>query len=226
MPILKLTVLMVPAFLMAAAAHGSSASDYTLDADASELVVRLSKAGIGAALAHDHVIEATDVQGSVTWDPGSPGDASVSVGADARSLVADPERLREKHGLETSLPDDKRAEVQSTMESEEQMDVQRYPEMSFQSTRVTPGGDGFIEIVGDLTLHGRTREVSFRTTPRVEGNVLRADAEIDFLQTDFGIEPYSSFLGAVKNKDQATMVIHLVATRAPDEPAATGADAP
>lgn len=223
----NLIVLMLPLFVMLTPARGSSAGEYVLDADASEFVVRLYKAGIGAALAHNHVIEATDVQGAVTWDPQAPADASVSVQADARSLVADADPLREKYDLEKTLADDKRSKVQSTMESDEQMDVERYPEMSFESTRVTPVEDGSVEITGDLTLHGQTRQVSFRTTPEVEGETLRADAEIELLQSDFGIEPYSSFLGAVKNEDRAKMVIHLIATRShEDTPETTKGEVP
>lgn len=39
-------------------------------------------------------------------------------------------------------------------------EVARYPEITFKSRRVTPTGTDSAEIVGDLTMHGVTREIT------------------------------------------------------------------
>ena len=43
---------------------------------------------------------------------------------------------------------------------EELFDVARYPEITFKSRRVTHTGTDSAEIVGDLTMHGVTREIT------------------------------------------------------------------
>ncbi len=186
--------------------------EFEIDPQRSTFAVRLQKAGIGAAFAHNHVIHATELEGSVTWSPEQPSASSVTVNVNARSLVADNPDMRARYDLAKKLDADIRREIQSTMESESQLDVEQYPGMSFESHSTRAAGDGSIEITGVLDLHGQEQTVSFTTTPEVEHGVLRADAEIVFKQTDFGIEPYSGALGTVRNKDQATLMVQLVAT--------------
>ncbi len=41
-------------------------------------------------------------------------------------------------------------------------DVERYPEIRFESREITPKGDETFEITGDLTMHGVTRELTLR----------------------------------------------------------------
>jgi polyisoprenoid-binding protein YceI len=204
-----------------------AAAEYTVDSERSELVVRLFKAGMASGLAHDHVIRATSFSGAVHWDPAQQAAASVEVSADAGSLVVDEPDARARHGLEGELDEDDRGKVQRTMESAKQLDVQAHPEMAFRSRSVRATGDNEVEITGDLTLHGTTRSVRFTTAPTVDGDVLAATAELDFLQSDFGIKPYSAMLGAVKNQDGAKLVVRLVAVRAPsDDVAASGPVSP
>ena len=41
-------------------------------------------------------------------------------------------------------------------------DVDRYPEIGFRSTAITPTGDDTFEITGDLTMHGVTGELTLQ----------------------------------------------------------------
>ena len=43
-----------------------------------------------------------------------------------------------------------------------------------------------------------------------EANRLTIAGRVRFKQSDFGIEPYSAMLGAVRNKDGVELVINLV----------------
>ncbi|HSN55673.1 MAG TPA: YceI family protein [Candidatus Sulfomarinibacteraceae bacterium] len=198
-----------------AGSRPAAAVEYRVDPETSELVVRLFKGGIASAFAHDHVIEATSFSGSVIWDPARPGEARVRLTVDARELVADRAAQRAEHGLDKKLSDDDRAEIQSTMESDEQLDVQAHPEMSFTSTSVRVAEGGGVEVSGDLRLHGTTHVVTFTSTPRVDNGTFAADAEIPFRQSDYGIEPYRAMLGAIRNKDEARLIVHLVAVEQP-----------
>ena len=50
--------------------------------------------------------------------------------------------------------------------------VSKYPTLSFKSKRVLPGTDGHFQLVGDLTMHGVTKEVTLdveRTIGSIRG---------------------------------------------------------
>ena len=57
------------------------------------------------------------------------------------------------------------------------LDVARYPEIRFVSTRFVPTGEGIGWLFGDLTIHGITRPVSLFVTPGgATGDLQREDA--------------------------------------------------
>jgi polyisoprenoid-binding protein YceI len=41
------------------------------------------------------------------------------------------------------------------------LDVEKFPTLSFKSTRITRAGDAELAVAGDLTIHGITRNVVF-----------------------------------------------------------------
>jgi len=47
------------------------------------------------------------------------------------------------------------------LKSADFFDVEKYPKLTFKSTRFAGKGDGEVEVVGDLTIHGVTRSVIF-----------------------------------------------------------------
>ncbi len=47
------------------------------------------------------------------------------------------------------------------LKSADFLDVEKFPTLTFASTRVTRTGEGEVEVEGDLTIHGVTRKVEF-----------------------------------------------------------------
>lgn len=84
----------------------------------------------------------TDVTGLLTLDPRGLEHSHVEVVAQAESLTTRNED-RDEH-----------------LRSHEFFDVQRYPEVTFRSTRIKQAGDWSFLVVGDLTMHGITQEVA------------------------------------------------------------------
>jgi polyisoprenoid-binding protein YceI len=73
-------------------------------------------------------------------------------------------------------------------------DVEKYPDIIFRSKRIVAKGDGDFQVLGDLTIHGVTRETTFAVegpTPVVKdpwGNLrigITANAKIN--RKDFGL---------------------------------------
>jgi len=84
----------------------------------------------------------TKVSGSAKYDPADPSKTSLDATIDATSV-------------------DTRVEMRDNdLRSPNFLEVQKYPTITFHSKRVKGAGAGKLQIVGDLTIHGVTKEVT------------------------------------------------------------------
>ena len=82
------------------------------------------------------------VTGSAKYDPSDPTKGSTDVSIDATSV-------------------DTRVEMRDNdLRSPNFLDVQKYPTITFHSKQTKSAGSGKLQIVGDLTIHGVTKEVT------------------------------------------------------------------
>jgi polyisoprenoid-binding protein YceI len=176
-----------------------------LDA-ASTLIVQTWKDGAAARLAHDHAIIATAFSGELHHDPAAPSQSRIVVEVDARRLVVDDDRARQRVGLEPGVPQKDRDAVTASMMGPEQLDVQRYPRIRFESTKVAPQSDGTLLVEGRFTLHGQTLTVEVLADGSVRGR-----GTLALRVSDYGIAPYEAFFGAVKVKDEVKLHLDLIA---------------
>lgn len=209
----RILIAAIPVALLCSSVASAGAWTFEVNPPESSLVLRIFKAGIAKRLAHDHVIRATELSGTVEMEPERPSDGSIVVTVDATSLKADEADLRERFELKT-MKDESRREIQQTMEGEGQLHVARFPEIRFESSRIEPMGDDRYRVSGELTLHGTTRPVTFEARARIdeEAGTLRGETSFRFLQSDYGIEPYRAAFGAVQNRDEVELRVDLVAT--------------
>src|SRR3984893_1752457 len=102
------------------------AQSKAIDVNKSSMKIRVFKSGAFSAFAHDHEIEAPIAEGKID----SSGNPSVQLRVESGKMrVLDPE-----------IAADKRAEIQHTMQSDAVLDVEKFPEISYQSTAVTSRG--------------------------------------------------------------------------------------
>lgn len=182
---------------------------FVLDAKKTQLVIQVFKDGAAAAFAHDHTVHATELSGEVVADPAHPEKSRVSVTVQTKSLVNDDPQVRRQFGLDPAVPEKDRRAVEESMKGRDQLDVGRYPTISFVSTAVEKAGDN-IQLTGDFTLHGVTRPIKLPIQVTLDGDSLVGEGKVRLKQSDWGITPYSAFLGAVKNKDEIVLNVHLV----------------
>jgi polyisoprenoid-binding protein YceI len=162
-----------------------------IDVDKSTLTVRVFKTGAFSAFAHNHEIQAPIAEGKID----SSGN-SVQLRVDSRKMrVLDPE-----------ISADKRAEIQHTMQSAAVLDVEKFPEISYQSTAVTGRGEGHWEVHGDLSLHGEKQPVVVAVS--LQDGHYRGSAA--FKQSSFGMTPISIAGGTVKVKDEVKIEFDIV----------------
>jgi polyisoprenoid-binding protein YceI len=193
--------------------QSSNAAQYIIDPARGQLIVQLFKTGVGAVFAHDHVVRATRYSGQIQLDPTVPTAAQISVEVDATALVVDEPGTRQKYNLPPGLSDESRQEIQQTLESEDQLYVQRYPTIRFRSTHITLERKGQYTVTGDLELRGVTQSISLSLQAELRGEELHGKGSGRFLQSSFGYQPYRAFWGAVKNQDEVVLRIDIVAIR-------------
>jgi polyisoprenoid-binding protein YceI len=109
--------------------------------------------------------------------------------------------------LDPEISADKRAEIQHTMQSAAVLDVEKFPEISYQSTTVASRGENHWEVRGDLTLHGKKEPVVVDVT--LKDGHYRGSASLK--QTTFGITPIRIAGGTVKVKDEVKIEFDIVA---------------
>lgn len=86
----------------------------------------------------------TGVEGMLTLDENDIAGSRVQATIDA-STINTREARRDAH-----------------LKSEEFFDVKQFPTLTFRSTKVKRAGDDELEVTGDLTIHGVTRQVTFQ----------------------------------------------------------------
>lgn len=184
---------------------------YSINKKDSELIVRLFKEGIASAFAHNHVVRAGDFSGWVVFKKDCPELFKMEVEVPSASLIADHQKEREKYNLR-DLNEDDRKEINESMKGSEQMHVKKYPIIRFRSSNLEKTGTDSYTITGDFTLHGTTKKIKVPADITIDKNVINISGEFRFLQSDYGIEPYSAGWGTIKNKDEVVLLFDLYAT--------------
>jgi polyisoprenoid-binding protein YceI len=200
---------LVPALVLGSAG-GALAATLRIDPARSRLVAQVFKEGLGSGFAHDHVIRATQVTGTVEYDAAAPDRTAITVEVPAASLRADEPALRQEFGLTSALSTSDRADVEKAMRAPDQLDVSRFPTIRFVSTRVGRQPDGRLLVTGTLTIRGVSREVTFPAeVTSGEAGAVRGRATLTLRQSSFGYQPYRAALGTVRNKDELTLLLDL-----------------
>jgi hypothetical protein len=172
------------ALLLGSAVTGPAADRRSIAIGQSHVLIRVYKAGLFSAFAHNHQIEAPIAAGSVELS--EPRSVSLRFESD-RLKVLDPE-----------VSPATRADIQRTMLGPKVLDAVRYAEIRFQSRRVEETGADRWRVEGELTLHGKTRPVTMEVVEA--GGVYRGAAKLR--QSDFGIQPIRIAGGTVRVKDE------------------------
>ncbi len=188
------------------------ADAFAVDSKNSELVVKTQKEGFASALAHNHVVQATQLSGELIWDAAAVEATRVSVTVQVASLVADQLELRKKHGQTTELSESDRKKVTEAMLGDDQLEAKKFPLITFVSTSALKDPKGVV-MVGKFTLHGVTREVKVPARIEMKHGAVVGDAAFRLRVSDYKIQPFSTALGSIRNADEVELVLHLVGTK-------------
>ncbi|MFQ5793063.1 MAG: YceI family protein [Acidobacteriota bacterium] len=187
-------------------AFAQESRHFIIQPENSTFTIKVGRGGFLKVFGHDHVVEVRRFGGEVNWRPEAPESSDVLVDIESASLtVADPDvKVRE------------RAEIQSEMESKV-LEVERYPEIRFMSTRLEldEGRKGELvgRVKGELTLHGVTLDIEIPVRLVVSETELRAWGRFKLKGSRFGIRQIRAAGGTVKTKDELELSFDLVGER-------------
>ena len=174
------------------------------------LFVQVYKAPtLAADLSHDHAIQAVGWSGKAKWDPEDYSTCDISISVPVNNLQVDNSDIRELAGIKGTLSESMRKDVKKHMLSAVQLDADKYPMITFQSTGCD-GSGATMTLHGNFTMHGVTNTISVPITVS-DTDGLSFKGSFPVKSTDYGIEPYSAMFGAVGNKDEMKITFDLVA---------------
>src|SRR5580700_10042231 len=141
----------------------------------------------------------TKVSGSVVYDPANLSKSSIQATIDTASV-------------------DTRVDMRDNdLRSPRFLDAQKFPTITFQSKKVEAAGAGKLKVIGDLTIHGVTKEAVLDVdgpTPAIKDPLgkdrlrMGASATTKISRNDFGITVLPGAIG-----DEITITLDLEMTK-------------
>ena len=184
-------------------ASAAEAEHLKIDAAQSNFSVHVGRSGFLKMFGHDHNIAIKEFGGTAQFTPGAIEPATLEMTVKANSLA-----------VTDNVSASDKAKIEQTMK-DSVLEVAKYPNIVFKSRKITvakaDNGHGTAHIVGDLTLHGVTKPLSFDGALEIGEHRLRASGAFFLKQSDFGIKPTSVAGGTVKVKDQLKFSFDIVA---------------
>jgi polyisoprenoid-binding protein YceI len=139
---------------------------------------------------------------------GSFGDFSGQV-----DYTGNPETSRVNITMKTDSLTTDTPDLTKHLKTADFFDVAKYPEATFVSTAIKPGGENGAThtVTGNLTLHGATKAITFPATINVTPEAATVESSFSINRKDFGI----NYAGARDNliRDDVVLTLHVRATK-------------
>jgi polyisoprenoid-binding protein YceI len=178
---------------------------YVIDARLSRFTVQAFAGGLLSALAHSPRFAIRELSAEAWLCPEDLSWASLRMEIRADSIK-----------LLDEVSDKDRREIERVMR-EEALETAAYPTIVFQSAGVAAtridDGQYNLDLKGDLSLHGVTRDVTIPGHLAFIGDTMRAFGEFPLAQTDYKIKLVTVAGGVIKVKDELKFAFDLVARK-------------
>jgi polyisoprenoid-binding protein YceI len=169
------------------------------------LFLQTARDGLAAQAGHDLTIEVTRWSADLeVADDLTP--VGLTVRADLNSLA-----VREGTGGVKPLTDRDRREIAVT--ARKLLGTDRHPEATFTASGFEPDGTGGGTVRGTLSIKGTTRPLALAVS-KTGASAYHATGSVR--QTEFGIKPYTAFLGVLKVSDRVGVAVDVELPEADD----------
>lgn len=176
-------------------------TQYSLDKRRSRFTVKVRASGVLSGLGHNPTVAIRDFSGHLEFDAAKPEASSFEMTIKAASLeVTDDIKKKDKKEIEQQMHDDV-------------LEVGTHPEITFKSSEVSAeeAGDNTyrLQITGDLSLHGVTKQQRIDANAKVRDDEMALVGDFKLNQSDFKIKRVSALAGALKVKDELQFSFEL-----------------
>ena len=170
-------------------------SSWSLTPADGELRILTGVAGRAAKMGHRLTIAMQSWQAEVRWAGGKPTGVELTIEVDSLEVLSG------KGGL-TPLTGRAKGVVRSN--ALKLLDVKKFPQIRFSADDVAQTADGY-RLTGTVDIHGTSRPQSVDVTVDDRGDAVTLPALAKVTQSEFGVKPYSLFMGSLKVADEVTI---------------------
>jgi polyisoprenoid-binding protein YceI len=195
-----------PATDSAGPRDAKAASRYAIEAGRSTFNVQAFSTGLLSVLGHNPKIAVRDIQGEVQFTVAEAAIEAPQVHVKMRASSLE---------VIDDISDKDRREIHRQM-YDEVLEVERFPEIAYDCSRVTVDGSGAsfsATLNGELSLHGETHPLDVSARVSITGDILKASGQFSVSQKEFGIAPVTVAGGAIKLKDEIKCTFNIVARK-------------
>ena len=186
-----------------------------VDLQLSRVYIRVGKTGLG----HEHGVEGRLTSGSIQL--GATQNAGELV-FDMLTFTADTHTARTRVGLTGETDAGTQKKVNANMRGPDVLDVTKYPQAVFhiRSARLRnpskPGEAANYDLDGQFTLHGVARPLRLTAVVVSDKGRTGLHGRFTIVQSEYGITPYSTALGAIGVADKLDIMGDLWMASAPE----------
>jgi len=174
-----------------------SSGTYEVGPSQGTLLMHTGREGMAKKIGHDLVIEAQRWTAKVNVDGDDPTRSTATVTVDTRSL-----EVVSGEGGAKPLSDKDRKDIKENIDKKV-LKTDKFPDITFTSSRVDAKGADSYTVHGDLTIIGTARPA----TMDIAISGAKATGTMNLKQSDWGIKPFSALMGALKLADALTITV-------------------
>lgn len=168
---------------------------WKLTAAEGELQILTGVAGPAAKMGHRLTIAMASWRADVQWRGKQPAAVELVVDVDSLQVV-------KGEGGVTPLSGPEKGVVRAN--ALKALDVKKYPQITFSAQDVTKTVAGY-RLEGTVEIHGTARPQTVDLAVEDSGDVWVMSASVPVVQTQFGVKPYSLFVGSLKVADEVDL---------------------
>ncbi|PND58374.1 S-adenosyl-L-methionine-dependent methyltransferase [Mycobacterium sp. ENV421] len=168
---------------------------WTLTAAEGELQIFTGVGGPAAKMGHRLTITFASWQAQVQWRGDAPVTARLVVDVDSLQVV------RGEGGV-TPLTGPEKGVVRSN--ALKSLDAKKFPQITFDAENIGTTAGGY-HLDGSVTIHGTTHPQSVDLAVEEHDGMWVMSTELPVVQTEFGVKPYSLFMGTLKVADEVAL---------------------
>ena len=187
-----------------------AARRFLLDAAASEVLVLVYRGGRLAKFGHNHVIRLGELEGRL--DLAEPLEGSrLALSFPPAAMELDDPKLRAEQGagFESPLRPVDIAATRRNMLGPALLEAAAHPRVQVQG-RVLGGQPPDLEMELTFQVRGHTSRLRLPLQVELDARLLRAEGELELLQTDLGLTPFSALMGALVVENRMLVKYRLV----------------